>query len=249
MKKLRMFCLITALILVVGSLTGCGSSNSETGGKTSMFGKYEFFTDKDMEIFRKDEVSINLNGNTYTLGMTKDEIEDMLGEEGKGYRHESRTDSNSFSSVGSYVIEPDGYEYYYSVNNYYYYPNNKLAIIYRSVQDGKETNNPAVSISVNNSSLVDSEGFSPEIDMMDDVKEFAKDNFGDMVKEDINGSEVAFYYNEFGEQVKGRGWVTGDNRPGAWKVYYSYDGEEIDCIIVGCRKAFSGDGNLRDFWE
>ena len=128
MKKLRMFCLITALVLVVGTFTGCGSSNSETGGKTSMFGKYEFFTDKDMELFRKDEVSINLNGNTYTLGMTKDEIEDMLGEEGEGYRHESRTDSNSFSSVGSYVIEPDGYEYYYSVNNYYYYPNNKLAI-------------------------------------------------------------------------------------------------------------------------
>jgi len=249
MKNMKFFCLITALILMASTFNGCGGSNTEVSGKSSLFGKYEFFTDEDMELFRMSELSLTINGNTYTLGMTKDEIEDMLGEKGEGFRHESMSNSSRGSSIGNYVIEPDRYEYYYSVDNYYYYPNNKLAIIYQSVQDGKETNNPAVAISVNNSALVDSEGFSPGIDMIDDVKEHAIAKYGDRIREDITGSEIEFHYNEHGEYVIGRGWVTGDDRPGAWKVYYSYDGEEIDCIIVGCRKAFSGDGNLRDFWE
>ena len=87
------------------------------------------------------------------------------------------------------------------------------------------------------------------IDMMDDVKEHAIAKYGDKIKEDITGSEVEFHYNEHGEYVIGRGWVTGDNRPGGWKVYYAYDGEEIDCITVGCRKSFTGDSNLRDLWK
>lgn len=248
MKKLKIFCMITALVIMASTLTGCGGGTSETGGKTTLFGKYEFFTAEDMELFRMSELSLTINGNTYTLGMTKDEIEDMLGEEGEGFANNSSSgpDSNSY---GNSIIEPDSYEYYQSVNNYYYYPNNKIAIIYRSVQDGKETNNPAVSISVNNSALVDSEGFSPGIDMMDDVKEHAIAKYGDKIKEDITGSEVEFHYNEHGEYVIGRGWVTGDNRPGGWKVYYAYDGEEIDCITVGCRKSFTGDSNLRDLWK
>jgi len=248
MKKTRVLCLIIAFVLMVCSLTGCGGNTSETGGKTTLFGKYEFFTDDDMNVFQMDELSLTINGETYTLGMTKDEIENKLGEKGEGFAHDSSSGPDS-SSSGNSIIEADSYEYYQTVNNYYYYPNNKVAIIYRSVQDGKETNNPAVAISVNNSSLVDSEGFSPGINMMDEVKEHALSKYGDTIKEDITGSEVEMFYNEFGEYVKGRGWVTGDNRPGGWKVYYSYDGEEIDSITVGCRKSFTGDSNLRDLWK
>ena len=68
MRKIKLFGLVLCCTIIAFLFCGCGSSNSETGGKTSMFGKYEFFTDKDMELFRKDEVSINLNGDTYTLG-------------------------------------------------------------------------------------------------------------------------------------------------------------------------------------
>lgn len=248
MRNIKIFCLITTFIVMIISLTGCGADNNATGGKSSLFGKYEFFTDEDMELFRMDELSLSINGNTYTLGMTKNEIEDMLGEKGEGYGHSASKGADS-SSTGNQIIEPDSYEYYQSVNNYYYYPNNKMAVIYRSVQDGQETNNPAVLISVNNSALVDSEGFSPGIDMLDDVKEHVVPKYGDKIKEDITGSEVELFYNEFGEYVIGRGWVTGDGRPGGWKVYYAYDGDAINSITVGSRKAFTGDSNIHELWK
>ena len=230
------------------TLIGCGGGTNETAGKTTLFGEYEFFTDDDMKIFRMNELSLAIDGKTYTLGMTKNEIEDMLGEKGEGYGHRASTGGGTNSS-GNQIIEPESYEYYDTVSNYYYYPNNRIAIIYRSVQDGKETNNPAVQISVNNSALIDSEGFSPGIDMLGDVKEYAIGKYGEKIKEDVTGSEVEVHYNEFGEYVIGREWVTSGDRPGGCKLYYSYDGNEIDSITVGSRGSFVGDSKVQELWE
>ena len=237
MRKIKLFSLVLCCIITGLLLCSCGNSNTETDGETSMFGEYEFL---DMDLFRMRELSLTINGSTYTVGMTKDEIEDMLGEEGEGYRHVSRSDSSSGTSTGNYIIEPDSYEYYYTVDNYYYYPNNGVAIIYRGVHEGQVTNNPAVLISAKNPSVIDSEGFSPETGMLADVKEHIINRYGEESKDDMNGSEIELCYDENGNYVPGRNWTSG-----GWKFYYSYNGKEIDSITVGCKGTYGNDTYIR----
>lgn len=245
MKKLRIFCLIMMLVLMVTVLAGC-NSNNENSDKTSLFGKYEVFTDADLELFQNAALKLSINGNTYTLGMTKDEIESILGETGQGYYHSSS--SIDSTSSGNHIVEPGLYEYYTTVNNYYYYPKNKMAIIYRSVQDGKETNNPAVLISVNNSKLVDSEGFSPGIDLRQEIRHYLEGKYGEKLVDKSYGT-VGIYYNETGVPIPVRDYITHSNSPGAWISYYANGEKAIDSITIGCRKSNSTDDKINGLWR
>lgn len=248
MKRKKKFCLNIVFMLILFVLTGCGNK-SEIDGRTNLFGKYEIFNDADLELFQNEALKVTINGNTYTLGMTKSEIESMLGETGEGYASECYNTNSR--SCASYVVEPESYKYYTSVKNYYYYPKNKIAIIYYSLYDGKETNNPAVLISVNDPSFVDSEGFSPQRDMWDDVKTYIIDKYGERLSDDLLRGFADLHYNEFGEIVVGKDWPNyGDKpKPGGWKSYYAYDGEEIDSITVGCRISSSEDREILQLWE
>ena len=78
-------------------MPGCSSKNN-------LVGKHEIFTDDDMKLFQNEKLSISIDGKKYTLGMTKKEIEEMLGETGKGYAY-SGTKTDSSNSKGSYIPE------------------------------------------------------------------------------------------------------------------------------------------------
>lgn len=247
MKNIKFINLILYIIVILIALTGCSNSNETGDDKTGSFLKHEVFTDVDLELFQKDTFQLSFNGNTYTLGMTKDEIEKKLGEEGEGFYNESSSIDNGTES-GNFTVEPDSYKYYKTINNYYYYPNNKVAVIYRSVEDAQETNNPAVLISVNNSSLVDSQGFSPGIDMLDDVKEHIESEYGENFP-DITGGFVELCFDGFGNCIEVSDYVTKTDKSGAWITYYAYDGKAIDAITVGCKKTFSGDVKIYELWE
>lgn len=171
MKKT--FCMLFVAVMVM-AISGCSSNVINSNSQ-----KYNVFSEEDVDLFSQEQFAININGNICRLGMTKDEIENILGEVGTGFHYEGRSVDDSYiTGLSEEIEEPSSYGAYKELSNYFYYPQNKLAVVYRSVEDGKETTNQATLISVGNSNYKDAYGFSVGSSSVENLKSYLIENYG-----------------------------------------------------------------------
>lgn len=233
MKKT--FGMIFMIFATVGlmALSGCHSNMINSDSK-----KYEVFSEADIDLFSQEQFAININGHTCRLGMTKDEIEEVLGEAGVGFHYEGRSVDDAYisGSLSENSEVPSSYGgAYKTLSNYFYYPQNKVAVVYRSVENKVETTNQATLISVGNSNYKDAYGFSVGGSPVENVESYLIETYGKENIDEYDWNEL--YFDSLGNYVSSNYYITHYDSPGVWIVYHSNKDGYITSINYGCHKS------------